>query len=259
MKKIVTALLILSLLLCACAPISSGGGAATTDPSTTADPHAWIPPEWKVPGEMTEAKRQEIKKALSAKDGIDHTGHIDYEENCVCGMVWLGTWSGYEILAEKGNGSHGFKADTDIVFLGGIFYAYKDGEIHSLEGIYNLGKISKEEMAQLSELNLENALSKPEIPWPEGVDESIRKGCNYLGFHEGYVILREPTYGEITFPKSEMIGGKEFFSSGGHPMLAYRDGTYQELKEVYEAGEISTAAVAYIWEIYRSFSTLFIR
>jgi len=284
MKKIMTVLLTLALLLCACTPVSSGGDAATTDPSTTADPHAWIRPEWKVPGEMTDEKRQEIKKALSAKDGIDHTGHIDYEENCVCGMVWCGTWGGCEILMEKDiSGRVNATIDQSLFTAGTFCYAYKDGVLYSLQDVFSAGDVTKADLEKLVAINKEMDWAKRGF-MPDGMTAALRKeirsayakrftgeyadsilrredryvqvvcGMPYYGIHDGYVILEDDVSDLDWNMGTEQIGNEVF--SKEHPILCYRDGQFQSLKDAYEAGKISAETVSQIAEIRDTFTYL---
>ena len=85
------------------------------------------------------------------------------------------------------------------------------------------------------------------------VDEDPRYVCGmrYYGTYNGYAVLFEE--GGLTMMSSIRIGNEVFEHSSSFNLLAFRDGKFQSLKDVYEAGDISDRDIVKISNIHRNF------
>lgn len=86
------------------------------------------------------------------------------------------------------------------------------------------------------------------------VDEDPRYVCGmrYYGTYNGYTVLLEE--GGLCVMSYISIGNEVFEHSSSFNLLAFRDGKFHSLKDVYEAGRISDTDIAKISNIHRNFN-----
>lgn len=87
-------------------------------------------------------------------------------------------------------------------------------------------------------------------------DEEFWKNSwlQYLGSYNGYDVFLDPNYGMMsaTVISEIRIAGQKF--TYGHPfsLIAYKDGKFQDLEAVYEAGGITKQQIKQIAAYHRS-------
>jgi len=277
MKKWIMILVVLVLLLSACTdPVvsnpeepsgSSGEPLSSSQPPTSA-----------VAVELTAEMRKEIKEALSSKEKVDHTGHTEADEQFVCGMRYYGTYNGYVILLDEGD--YTWKSlkigETEFRYRSPFqLYAYRDGKLYSLRTVYEDGKVTDGQIAQILKKHTEFAASG-QLPYDPPTEEQRNEikqaytvltgrdyagndgklayqicGMRYYGIHNGYTILFYE--GDMTVESGERIGSEMFRHGRNFSLYAWRDGKLQKLKDAYEAGLLREEDIAYIAEIHKMF------
>jgi len=87
-----------------------------------------------------------------------------------------------------------------------------------------------------------------------GEDKDPRYVCGmpYYGTYNGYIILYDK--GQAAVISQTKIGKHIFMhATGGCQLYAYRDGQFNQLKDVYESGAIGDEDLATIAKIHRTF------
>ncbi len=81
-----------------------------------------------------------------------------------------------------------------------------------------------------------------EVPW-----------LQYLGSYNGYDVFLDPFYGRMATQAvcGIRIAGQDFAYHHGFNLIAYKDGAFQYLEEVYEAGGISEEQIKEIAACHR--------
>ena len=82
--------------------------------------------------------------------------------------------------------------------------------------------------------------------------QALKNSLRYYGTYHGYVILMEP--GMLTVISGVQIGPCSFqWGSGPVNLYAYQDGTFHNLKDVYEAGELIDEEIRTIAQAHKSY------
>ncbi len=164
-------------------------------------------------------------------------------------------------------------------------YAYADGVFNNLKDVYNAGDISDSEITAIyweyvkylnvnyvdDEVSIEvdkDIFTEIAIAWNKQnmsfdhfilYDEDTgTKGVLYLGEYNGYVILFDNYTWEDDVAVSAVvssitIGDYTFYYGYPFKLYAYKDGSFSNLNDIYEAGYLTDDDIAAIYAEYISY------
>ena len=226
---------------------------------------------------LSQEIRAELEQAWE-KSGGDPLIWEDSETN---GIRYYGTHGDCIVLFAPGH-LQGFRTENILGYefehgCSFTLYAYKDGQFLTLENAYENQWLSQEQIASIAEhhrglyqkaldaleegnhpvylskekkVELQYALLKYSGATAQWYTDNLYQQTRYYGNHEGYdIILYSITPDTMT--GSIEIGGRLFLHSNNFYLLAYQDGQFTPLVELYNAGLISVDSIAEIYQIHK--------
>ena len=256
--------------------------------SCTKKENEYIPPVEieKEVGVLPTELKNEIENCWKEEIGY---GFLWFSKNNYDGMRYYGTYNGYAILVKTHpNVIHGTMIIADIFFDFNIsltIYAFKNG-FYNLDIAYKEQMVSREDIIKIQKIHnkytdeinkslLEKdigfsdfVVKTPELPsfLKNQIDAERKKngddpiiwyydnphiGWRYYGIYRGYAIIFAPT--SLTAYTIKRIGGCQFCYGNCFDILAYKDGKYQKLEDLYDNQDIYNCDIEKIAKIHKNY------